>query len=158
MAPMKSDEKAVLKNIFTDHIHRNPDNPRIFFRSKELESLLLSIQQIGIQVPITVYKEGNRYVLIDGERRWMCAKKLGLKEIPSLVQDKPSKLQNLLLMFNIHSLREQWDILTISLKLPDIIELLEKERSIEATEKALAKYTGLSQGTIRRSRLLMDLP
>lgn len=150
-------KNAELENIPTDSIERNPDNPRTIFRSEELESLLLSISQMGIQVPITVYKEEDRYFLIDGERRWKCAKKLNLKTIPALVQEKPTRLQNLLLMFNIHSLREQWDILTIAMKLPSIIDLLVEE-GFDPSERSLAKYTGLSQGTIRRSKLLMKLP
>lgn len=149
--------KSKLKYISVDKIDRNPDNPRIFFRTEELDNLLISISRIGVQVPITVYQDGDRYVIIDGERRWKCSKKLNLKTIPALIQDKPTKLENLLLMFNIHALREQWDLFTIAMKLPIVIELLEDE-GIKPTEIQLSRYTGLSRGYIRRSRLLMALP
>src|SRR5688572_20469193 len=99
---------ADLKDISVDLIDRNPENPRVFFRQEELDSLLDSIRQYGVQVPITVYRYRNRYTLIDGERRWRCSIKLNKKTIPALVQDKPDDLTNLLLMFNIHALREQW--------------------------------------------------
>ena len=52
-----------------------------------------SIDKHGIQVPVTVYREGNGYRLIDGERRWRCASKLNLKTIPALIQEKPSELE-----------------------------------------------------------------
>lgn len=97
-------------------------------------------------------------MLIDGERRWRCASKLNLKTIPALVQGEPDPLQNLLLMFNIHALREQWDLLTIALKLPKIIGLLKKELGKIPTEIELSAKTGLSRGVIRRCRLLTDLP
>ena len=71
---------SILKEIPTDRVTRNPDNPRIFFRSDELGTLMASINRYGIQVPITVYEEGGGYVLIDGERRWRCADKLNLKK------------------------------------------------------------------------------
>src|SRR6267142_14643 len=61
-------------------------------------------------------------------------------------------------MFNIHSLREQWDLLTIALKLPHVIKLLTARQGKEPSEKDLSDETGLLRSVIRRSRLLMDLP
>ena len=150
--------QSELKHIFVDRIHRNPDNPRLVFRPSDLDDLLLSISRYGVQVPISVYREGRTYVLIDGERRWRCCLKLNKRTIPALLQDKPDPLTNLLLMFNIHALREQWDLLTIALKLPKIIDLLEQQNGSPPTERELSEHTGLRRGVIRRCRLLMDLP
>jgi ParB family transcriptional regulator, chromosome partitioning protein len=135
--------KARLDQVRVDRVRPNPDNPRLTFRQGELDELQESIRVYGVQVPIAVYKDGDHYVLIDGERRWRCASKLNKETIPALIQDKPSPLQNLLLMFNIHSLREQWDLLTVSLKLPQVIGLLKKERKKEPTEAELSSATGL---------------
>jgi ParB family chromosome partitioning protein len=77
---------AKLREIPVDWIDRNPENPRIIFRGDELNQLLQSIRLRGVQVPISVYKEGSRYVLIDGERRWRCCVKLNRKTIPALIQ------------------------------------------------------------------------
>jgi len=150
--------QSELKDISVDRIDRNPDNPRAIFRPAELDDLLLSITQYGVQVPISVYREGRRYVLIDGERRWRCCLKLNKRTIPAVVQDKPDPLTNLLLMFNIHALREQWDLLTIALKLPKIIDLLEQKNGSPPTERELSEHTGLRRGVIRRCRLLINLP
>lgn len=149
---------GVLKDIGPDRIVQNPANPRLFFRPEEMDTLLASIRRYGIQVPITVYQDGDRFVLIDGERRWRCAKKLNLAKIPALVQPKPTELSNLLLMFNIHALREQWDYLTIANKLPDVIDLYRAENSSEPTESDLSEITGLTRGQIRRCRFLFELP
>jgi ParB family transcriptional regulator, chromosome partitioning protein len=150
--------KSELMDIPVDKIDRNPENPRLFFHGAELETLLNSIRRQGVQVPISVYKERGRYVLVDGERRWRCSLKLNKKTIPALVQEKPDPLGNLLLMFNIHSLREQWDLLTIAIKLPKVIELLEKREGKTPTEKQITEETGLPRATIRRGRLLMEMP
>ncbi len=147
-----------LAEIPVDKISPNPENPRQTFRQGELEELQESIRQYSVQVPIAVFKRGSAFVLIDGERRWRCASKLNLKTIPALIQDEPSPLQNLLLMFNIHALREQWDLLTIALKLPKITELLEEELGTPPTEIELSSKTGMSRSVIRRCRLLTDLP
>jgi hypothetical protein len=61
-------------------------------------------------------------------------------------------------MFNIHALREQWDLLTIALKLPRVMSLLEKDLKRRPTERELSDYTGLARGVIRRCRLLIELP
>lgn len=147
-----------LAEILVNNIRSNPENPRLAFRQGELDELQESIRQYGIQVPIAVFKRGSEFVLIDGERRWRCASKLNLKTIPALIQTEPKPLQNLLLMFNIHALREQWDLLTIALKLPKIIDLLIQEHGKSPTELELSAKTGLSRGVIRRCRLLMDIP
>lgn len=155
---LSEQQKRSLKNLSPDEIYRNPENPRIIFRQEEMESLMLSISKVGIQVPVAVYKDGNKYYLIDGERRWRCAKKLNLRNIPALIQDKPSPLENLLLMYNIHALREQWDYFTIASKLQKIIELYVQEKNYEPNELELSEETGLTRGQIRRCRLLLDLP
>ena len=148
-----------VRDIAPDRIRRNPDNPRLFFRPEELDTLMASIRRYGIQVPISVYEDGDSYVLIDGERRWRCARKLNIRRIPALVQQKPSPLNNLLLMFNIHALREQWDYLTIANKLPDVIRLFTDENDgKEPKESELSEITGLTPGQIRRCKFLLDLP
>ena len=155
---MPSAADSELQQIRVDKIDRNPDNPRLVFRPGELEELQESIRTFGVQVPISVYREHGRFVLIDGERRWRCVSKLNAKTIPALIQKKPAPLQNLLLMFNIHALREQWDLLTIALKLPSIIDLLAKEFGRPPKEREISEKTGLNRAVIRRCKLLMNLP
>ncbi|QNM82029.1 ParB/RepB/Spo0J family partition protein [Sphingomonas sabuli] len=147
-----------LKQINPIDISENPENPRLIFRKEEMESLLRSIDQYGIQVPVTVYEEHGKFRLLDGERRWRCALTLGLKAVPAIVQNKPSELQNLVLMYNIHALREQWDYFTIASKLERIIELWTLEHDRQPNERDQSELTGLSIGAIRRCQLLIGLP
>jgi len=154
---MKSDG-GLLREVDVDLVDRNPENPRIVFRPGELSQLTESIAKLGVQVPISVYRDGKRYVLIDGERRWRCSIKLNRKTIPAIIQEKPDPLSNLLLMFNIHALREQWDLLTIALKLPRVVDLLSERLERLPNERELSAETGLTTGVIRRCKLLMELP
>src|SRR6185312_3785712 len=152
------DKNSVLKNIPVDQIKPNPVNPRFVFRQEEMDSFLVSIKKNGIQVPISVYKDGNNYVLIDGERRWRTCLKLNFEEIPAIIQKKPTDLENLLMMFNIHALREQWDLFTIANKLTDIIKLLVDRNGYYPTESQINEETGLTRSTIRRCKVIIDLP
>jgi ParB/RepB/Spo0J family partition protein len=149
---------ADLRDIPIESIDRNSDNPRLVFRPAEMETLQESISQHGVQVPISVYRDGKRFVLIDGERRWRCCLKLNRKTIPALIQEAPDGLTNLLLMFNIHALREQWDLMTIAVKLPKVIDLLSEKLRKKPTEEEISKETGLRRGVIRRCKLLINLP
>ena len=146
------------RNLSPQRIERNPENPRLIFRQDEMDNLMFSINRYGIQVPLSVYEDGNIFRLIDGERRWRCAKKLNLRKVPVLVQDKPTELENLLLMYNIHALREQWDYFTIASKLTRVIELYEEEHGDIPNEIKLSEETGLTRGQIRRCNLLLGLP
>ncbi len=154
----KLNDHRQLRSISPGDILPNPENPRIVFRQEEMESLMLSIDKHGIQVPLTVYKDAGRYYLLDGERRWRCANKLNLKSVPVLIQEKPTELENLIIMYNIHALREQWDYFTIATKLERIISLTESNSGRKPNEAELSETTGLTRGAIRRCYLLLDLP
>lgn len=146
-----------LQQINPDKIYQNPDNPRIIFREAEMTELMESIREVGIKVPLAVYSDGNRFTLIDGERRWRCSKRLNLSSVPAIVQPKPSKLENLLMMFNIHNVRVDWDLMPMALKMGQIREMLESEGK-PTNAKALSAVTGVRLSTVQRALELLDLP
>jgi ParB/RepB/Spo0J family partition protein len=122
-----------------------------------MNQLLESIREVGIRVPVTVYQDKERFYLLDGERRWRCACKLNLHEMPTIIQPKPSKLQNLLMMFNIHNVRVDWDLMPMALKLEVIRQMLKKEGE-DASPTSLSAVTGVSLATVRRALDLLQLP
>ncbi len=146
-----------LQEISPDSIKQNKDNPRLIFKEDEMTQLLESIKEVGIKVPLSVYADGTKYILIDGERRWRCAKKLNLKTVPSIIQPKPTPLENLLMMFNIHNVRVDWELMPMALKLGQIRDMLEKDGKA-ATPKSLSAITGVKLPTVRRALDLLDLP
>lgn len=155
---MTNSPKADLKNIPIDLVVKNPENPRIFFRQEEMEQLYASIKNKGLLQPIAVYRDKDKYVILDGERRWRTFLKLNYSTIPAIIQEKPSPLENLLLMFNIHSNREQWDIFTIAMKIERVSHLLKSKLRAEPTEQQLSSETGTSRGVIRRCKTIIALP
>ena len=72
-------------------IEANKNQPRKSFDEEELQQLTESIRQYGLLQPILVKKEGNKYRIIAGERRFRAAKNAGLKEIPVLIRDYSSQ-------------------------------------------------------------------
>ena len=67
-------------------IKPNPNQPRQFFNSQDMETLKNSIAQNGVLQPITIRELTNQqYMIIAGERRYQASKLLGLKWIPAYV-------------------------------------------------------------------------
>lgn len=147
---------GTLAQIDPEQVRANPNNPRRFFNEERLDLLRTSIQEVGILVPIIVYRSAddpNEYILMDGERRWRSALDLGLPVVPANVIAVPDPLDNLLRMFNIHNVREDWPLISVALSLREVIGI-----SGEQGEKRLSEMTGLTRSTVRRAKRLLSIP
>ncbi|MCS4537642.1 MAG: ParB/RepB/Spo0J family partition protein [Thaumarchaeota archaeon] len=142
--------ESTLISIDPWKIEPNRDNPRRLFDEEDLEYLKQSIKGRGILVPLIVYKNNEKdeqYILLDGERRLRCAQALSLRSVPANVIAAPDRSENILLMFNIHNVRKDWELVPTALKLELLVRLLTKKNGEEPTNRELSKLTGLS--TIR---------
>lgn len=144
-----------VKNIPTEELIPNPHNPRLLFDREPLEVLKASIAKVGILVPLTVYYDSrkNRFVILDGQRRWTCACQLSLNEVPVNEVAEPTLVQNIVTMFQIHKLREDWELMPTALKL----ELLMTELG-ERGDRKLAELTGLDAAVVSRCKKLLSYP
>ena len=139
-------------------IDRNPENPRLIFREEELLSLQESISEQGILVPLTVYSSSRGYIILDGERRWRCALKLGLASVPAIVQSEPDLITNIMMMFAIHKARSDWDPLPTALKLQKLELILADRLNRQPKESELSAAASLTRGEVRRYRNILNLP
>lgn len=147
-----------VRSVSPSTIIKNPDNPRLIFHAKELQELEDSIASQGILVPLTVYEDGDGYVILDGERRWRSARKLSLSSVPVIVYPKPPRMRNIMMMFAIHNARMDWDPLPTALKLRELEELFNKENGRTPLEAELAQLASLSRGEVRRLKNILGLP
>ncbi len=136
----------------------NKENPRLIFREDELMALEGSIKQQGILVPLTVFEEKKKFVILDGERRWRCAIKLAMPSVPVIVQPRPDLLQNIMMMFAIHKSRRDWDPLPTAMKLAQLERILTKHHGAPPSEEALAAAASITRGEVRRYRRILELP
>lgn len=148
-------EPIAIDKVSPDRLERNPQNPRLIFRTDEMEELILSIKENGILVPLTVFGSPTeaKYRILDGERRWIASRQLNLTSIPVNIIPEPTPLQNILMMFNIHALREQWDLLPMALKLGEVIKLTGRQG-----DRELSRLSGLRPGTVRRCKRILAIP
>lgn len=86
--PFLVKEKIVNKvvEIEIDKIEANPYQPRTVF-GDDIDELAESIRLNGLIQPLTVKAEGERYILIAGERRLRALKSLGNAFAPCIVLD-----------------------------------------------------------------------
>jgi len=142
-----------VRKLATEALEPNPHNPRMLFDKLPHHALRDSISRVGILVPLTVFRDSKtrRYIILDGQRRWMCAKELRLKTVPVNEVEEPSLVQNIVTMFQIHKLREDWELMPTALKL----ELLIKETS-DSNNKRLAALTGLDEAVVVRCKKLLS--
>jgi ParB/RepB/Spo0J family partition protein len=152
---------AVVTLISADNISPNPHNPRRLFDPEPLEILKESIAKLGVLVPITVYPkvkdaanpERDKFVLLDGERRWRCVLALRRDKIPAIVVEEPTDVRNMLTMFDIHNLRLGWQLMPTALKLEVLMEEMD-----ETSERKLASLTKLTVAQVRRCKILLTYP
>lgn len=68
-------------------IDPNRNQPRKNFDNEALTALADSIRHSGVLSPILVAREGSRYTIIAGERRWRAARIAGAQTIPAIVRE-----------------------------------------------------------------------
>lgn len=149
---------STVELINPHHIKKNPANPRLVFRQDELDALTDSIREQGILVPLAVYRIKNKFMLIDGERRWRCAIILGLNKVPAYIQERPNATANIMMMFAIHNARKDWDPLPTALKLGELETRLKSPKGKLPTIRKLAAAASLSPGEVRRYKKILAIP
>jgi ParB family chromosome partitioning protein len=96
---------AAAKVVDISRIVPDPDQPRKVFDADDLALLAGSLKDIGQQVPVQVRWDAgqDRWVLIDGERRWRAAQQAGLPTLMVVVDDRgmpPGRVLELQLVEN----------------------------------------------------------
>ena len=133
-----------------EDIYPNANQPRTHFDEKALQELAESIKVLGIIQPITVRKDGAKFEIISGERRYRASKIAGLKDIPAyvrLVNDQ--ELLEMALVENIQ--REDLDAIEVALTYQRLLE------EIGLTQEALSQRVGKERSTITNSIRLLKL-
>ena len=76
-----------LKELNIEDVIADPEQPRRHFDEKALNDLANSIKIHGVLQPIVVVKNGNKYIIVAGERRYRASKLAKLDKIPAIIRD-----------------------------------------------------------------------
>lgn len=116
-------------------------NVRRTKRAEGLDELAESIKEIGVQQPIMVFQDGERYKLIIGQRRYRACEIAKVKEIPAIIIDRKSDVDAIIASFSENIHRTDLDYRD---KMRVARELLNSLVSIAA----VAKRLGVSTATV----------
>lgn len=132
-------------------IERNPKQPRKRFEDAKLEELAASIREHGIVEPILVRKDGGRYRILAGERRWRAAQRAGLKEVPAVLREASDRQAfELALVENL----QRTDLNAI--EEAEAYEVLVAEHGL--TQEKVAERVGKERSTVANALRLLKLP
>jgi ParB family chromosome partitioning protein len=76
-------EPLPVRLVPIDDIDPSPRNRT----ARNVDDLLESVREHGIQQPVKLRPKGKRFEIVYGERRYRAAKTVGLKELPATVED-----------------------------------------------------------------------
>lgn len=83
----KEDKKTSnLTEVSITEVVRDEDQPRKEFAPEALEALANSIKEHGVLQPLVVVKEGDKYKIVAGERRFRASKMAGLEKVPVIIR------------------------------------------------------------------------
>ncbi len=138
--------------IALDSIEPNPNQPRKNFSDEQLDSLAKSISRNGLLTPIIVVKNKDRrgFTLVAGERRLRACQKLGMSEIPCIIENYSSDESAVLaLVENMH--REDLNYFEQAEGIEKLIN------SLGMTQSKVCAMLGISQPSASNKMRLLKL-
>lgn len=149
-APEQSPNEE-LRDVDIDLIQPSKQQPRTRFTEERLEELAQSIQNNGVIQPILVRTRGAGFELIAGERRWLAARKAGLRRIPAIVREIPDdRVLELALVENIQ--RQELN------PIEEANAYLRLQETLGMTQEDLAQRLGKDRSSVANYLRLLKLP
>ena len=147
-APVPAD--AVVELSVGD-IDPNRNQPRKKFDDDTLLALADSIRHNGVLSPILVARDGRRYTIIAGERRWRAARLANCPTIPAIVRDWDDvRRQEAALVENIQ--REDLNAIEEARGIRRLME------ECALTQEVVAERIGRSRSAVANILRLLNLP
>jgi ParB family chromosome partitioning protein len=140
-----------LLELDVDLLYPADTQPRKVFREEKMNELAQSIKANGIIQPIVARRDGERFQIIAGERRWRAAQLAGLRKIPCLVREVTD--ENILEISLIENIQRE-DLNPIE-EATAYKRLLDK---LSISQEEIAKRVGKDRSSITNSLRLLRLP
>lgn len=134
-----------------EEVQPDKSQPRRHFEDAKIEELAASIRSKGVIQPILVRRDGSKYRIIAGERRWRASQRAGLKYVPVLVKEVTERQAfELALIENIQ--REDLNPIEEAEAYRRLIE------EYQLTQESCADRVGKDRSSIANSLRLLRLP
>ncbi len=148
----KEDEKvSQLIEVDVDEVVRDESQPRKTFSKEGLLELSESIKEHGILQPIVVVKQGKKYQIVAGERRWRAAQLAELATVPVIVRalDDQSRLEMAIVE---NAQREDLNPIELATAYAKL------KTQFNLTNEEIGQRVGKSAGSVINTMRLLKLP
>lgn len=148
----KEDEKvSQLIEVGVDEVVRDESQPRKTFSKEGLIELSESIKEHGILQPIVVVKQGEKYQIVAGERRWRAAQLAELATVPVIVRtlDDQSRLEMAIVE---NAQREDLNPIELATAYAKL------KTQFNLTNEEIGQRVGKSAGSVINTMRLLKLP
>jgi ParB/RepB/Spo0J family partition protein len=139
---------SYFQDLSLDKLECDPNQPRKDPGAEiDTSTLIQNIAEAGIEVPLAVMVVApDRYIILDGHRRYKCAQKLKLATVPCRIYENLSPAEIERKRYNIQNNRRPWRPLERS----NAIERI-KEAAGLRSEKEVADFLGMSISVVNCS-------
>ncbi len=149
--PEKKVSTGSVSELDINKLYPNPNQPRKHFDDEALQELANSIKIHGVIQPIIVNKQdGDKYLIIAGERRWRASRIAGLSSVPVVVKTYTEKqVKEVSLIENLQ--REDLNPIEAARAIKQLME------EYNFTQEAVADRIGKSRSNITNTLRLLSL-
>ena len=142
-----------IETIPIELLNPDPNQPRKSWPEADEVEMSNSLINIGQQVPLIVFKDADKNIVADGERRLRAGKRAQLRTMLAIVlATRPDESQLLMLQLTVNCMRSD----LLPMEKTEAYSRLMASKGISATE--LAKQLGVSKSNITRYLSHANLP
>ena len=147
---VKNEQDGVTEIDITK-IYPNPNQPRKHFDEEALHELASSIKLHGIIQPLVVTKtDGDKYMIIAGERRWRASNLAGLEKLPVVIKNYTEKqIKEISLIENLQ--REDLNPIEAARAIKQLMD------EYNLTQETVSDRIGKSRSSIANTLRLLSL-
>lgn len=152
------------QTIALSKIVADENQPRKYFNAEKLNTLRESIKKFGIINPLVVQEIGkDKYLLVDGERRYRAATLLKLDKVPVLIEKPQSGTDRLVRQFNIQEQHEAWTPIEKAIAIDKLskelgISLAQTCKLLNITEGDMRRYTAFAEIVDKENYVRNEIP
>lgn len=143
---------SIFQDLPLDQLECDPNQPRKDFGTDGENSLMEDIREDGLEVPLAVVEVAtDRYMIMDGHRRYKCAQRLKMSSVWCRVYKDLTPAEIERKRYNIQNNRRPWRPLERS----NAIERIKRAANL-THDKQVAQFLGLSVSVINCSLRLRN--
>lgn len=124
---------------------------RTKFNDESLRELGENIKVNGLIQPLVLHREGNKFVLVCGERRFRAMTLIGMKEAPCFILENKSKEELMAIQFSENQAREELHYID------QADSIFGYQKLTGASERKITAALGISKSEVHRCLMIAKL-